>query len=445
MFHLDEEGLEEGKQLLRDLIRIDTTNPPGNEKRAVTFLKSLLDRDGIPSVTLEPQPDRANLVARLPGNGAERPILLSSHLDVVPAEPRDWTHPPFEGVEADGCIWGRGAVDMKGFAAMALTVFRLIHRRRQPLKRDIIFAAVADEEEGCALGSSFLVDHHPDLVRAEYAINEVGGFNVDIRGQRFYLIQRAERGHARLRLTFRGEPGHSSLPVQDSCLARAAKAISALHSRRFPHHPNKPALDFLNTVGRARPWLEQLVLRGFQFPRLGAFMLHSLVPRGTQRQSMQASLSNSVTPTIIHAGHKANVLPSEAVLDLDGRIVPGSSAEELVRELRSIIGPDGELEIITQHSPVQVPTDTLLYRNIEQVLRQRDPEAIPAPYSISGFTDSWNWARLGIHSYGFYPLRLPPNLDFARLFHGVDERIPVEGFRFGVECLYDLLERVAFA
>lgn len=445
MFRLDEESLEEGKLLLQELIRIDTRNPPGNEAPAAAFLQSILEREGLAPVVLEAAPGRANLIARLRGNGGEAPILLSSHLDVVSAEAQDWTHPPFAGVEADGCIWGRGAIDMKGFTAMAITVLRQIQRRGIPLKRDLIFAAVADEEAGCALGSSFLVEHHPDLVRAEYVINEVGGFNVDIRGRRFYLIQRAERGAAWLRLTFRGKPGHSSIPVRDSSLAQAARAIAALHRRRFPHHPNPPALEFLQTIARGRPWPERLVMQSFRFPRLGALLLHTLVPPGPQKQSMQASLSNTVTPTVVHAGNKVNVLPAETAVLLDGRIVPGSSAEELIQELRAIIGPEGDLEILTEHAPVTVSTDTPLYREIENVLRQRDPDAIPAPYLISGFTDSWNWARLGARCYGFYPLRLPPEMDFASLFHGIDERIPVEGFRFGVECLYDLLERVAFA
>ena len=432
MFHLDEESLEEGKQLLRSLIRINTTNPPGNEAQAVVFLQTLLEREGISTVVLEPEPGRANLIARIRGNGTEQPLLLSCHLDVVPAEAGDWTHPPFGGVESQGCIWGRGALDMKGFAAMALTVFRRIHRNRQSLKRDIIFAAVADEEAGCGLGSSYLVNHHPGLVRAEYVINELGGFNIDIRGKRFYLIQRAERGAAWLRLTFRGKPGHSSLPVRTSSLSEAARAIQALHSKRFPHHPNEAALDFLKAVSRHRPWVERAVLHALRYPRLGAFLLHSLIPSGSQRQSIQASLSNSVTPTVIRAGEKVNVLPSETVLQLDGRIVPGSSSEELIRELRSIIGPAGELDVLSEHPPVQVSTQTPLYREIENVLRERDPEANPAPYLVSGFTDSWNWARLGAHCYGFYPLRLPEGFDFAALFHGVDERIPIEGFRFGV-------------
>lgn len=445
MFRLDAASLEESKQLLRNLIRIDTSNPPGNEAAAARYLQSVLEADGISTVWLEPEPGRANLVARLAGDGSERPILLSSHLDVVPAKGKDWQYPPFEGVEADGCIWGRGAVDMKGFAAMAVAVIRQIHRRRQPLKRDLIFAAVADEESGCTLGSTYLVNHHPELVRAEFAINEVGGFHVDIRGRRFYLIQRAERGVAWLRLTYRGAPAHSSMPVRDSCLAQAAKAITALHTRPFPHHPNAAALDFLDTISRNSPWPEKLVLRALRHPRLGALLLQSVVPAGTQRQNLQASLSNSVTPTVVRAGHKTNVLPSEVVIELDGRIVPGSSLEELIRELRNLIGPGGELEILTEHAPVQVSTHTEFYRNIEQVLLERDPEATPAPYLISGFTDSWNWAKLGTACYGFYPLRLPPGFDFAALFHGVDERIPVEGLRFGIECLHDLLERVAFA
>jgi len=445
MFRLDDALLAEGKGLLQELLRIDTTNPPGNESRAVSHLQGLLEADGIATKVLEPEPGRGNLIARLAGNSQEEPLLLSCHLDVVPARAEQWTHPPFAGIESEGMIWGRGAIDMKGFAAMALTVFRLLHRRGIPLRRDLIFAAVADEETGCRLGSTFLVNEHPDLVRAEYAINEVGGFNVDIQGKRFYLIQRAERGVAWLRVKLRGRPGHSSLPPDDSCVVRAGKLLSALGNARFPLHPNEPAIDFLRKVGREQSWIERFVMRGLERPVIGSWLLHNLVPAGTKRRSMQASLCNTVTPTVVRAGEKVNVLPSEVVLELDGRVVPGSSTEELIRELRSIIGPDPEIEVLAEHAPVEVSTETPLYRAMEEVLRERDPEGIPAPYLVSGFTDSWNWARLGTQCYGFYPVQLPSDLQFADLFHGIDERIPVDGFRFGIECLYDLLERVAFS
>ncbi|MEO0446914.1 MAG: M20/M25/M40 family metallo-hydrolase, partial [Verrucomicrobiota bacterium] len=348
--------VEEGVDLLQALIRCDTSNPPGNEAKAVSILEQLLHEDGIPFERIEPERGRANLIARLPGDGTEEPLLLSSHLDVVPASEEGWTHPPFSGVNADGYIWGRGAIDMKGFAAMAFTLFRQAKREHRRRKRDLIFAAVADEERGCQWGSSYLVEHHPDLVTAEYAINEVGGFSIDVRGQPFFLIQRAERGVAWIRVRFRGKPGHSSLPTPHSALQQAAKAITQLSGAKLPHHPNAPALDFLDAVGAASSPIERMVLRSLHSPALGKWVLHHLFPPGEQRLNTQASLSNSMTPTVIHAGNAVNVVPSEVTMDIDGRIVPGSSLDELLHELRTIIGPDPQVEILAHHPPSVFPT-----------------------------------------------------------------------------------------
>jgi len=433
----------EAKELLQSLLRLDTSNPPGCEAPAARFLQQELLADSIPSVWIEPAPDRANLVARLPGDGSAPPLLLSCHLDTVPADPSRWTHPPFSGVEEDGCLWGRGAIDMKGFAAMAFTVFRRLRRRGVPLRRDVIFAAVADEERDCSLGSAYLVDHHPDLIRAEYAINEVGGYSINLRGVRCYLIQTAERGIARFRIRLSGAPGHGAKPCPEGAMARAADALRKLARACLPHHVGAPARRFLQEMARHVPPAEALVLRGLLSERLGPALLHTLVPRGEQRIHLQALLSNTVNPTRVRGGEAINMAPSEVVIEVDGRTVHGSGASELRDELVRLLGPGPEVEMLHEEPPTAFSPDTPLFGEMARILRERDPGAVVLPYPIFGATDSRHYARLGTVCYGFYPLQLPPDLEFSRLFHGDDERIPLEGFRFGLDTLEDLVLRVA--
>lgn len=448
MFRLDDGDFDEAKRILRDLIRFDTSNPPGAERPAIDYLQQLLEADGFECQIIEPAPGRANLVTRLRGDGSsgEGPLLLSCHLDVVPANPEKWTHPPFEGVEAGGCIWGRGAIDMKGFAVMGLTVLRQLKRGGARLTRDVIFVALADEEEGCDLGSAYLVEHHPDLIRASHVINEVGGFDIWLRGKQFYFVQVAERGIAWLRIRVRGETGHSARPCPDSAAARAALIVQKLATARLPHHVSEPARRFLDRMAEHVGFAEKLVLKGLRSPTLGPWLLHNLVPKGDQRTALQATLSNTVNPTRIRAGDRINVVPEEVLIDVDGRVVPGSSTQQLLAEVRALIDEESdveiEIEVLREHPPSVTEPDEV-YREIEAVLAARSPEAVVLPYLIFGFTDSHNYAKLGATCYGFYPVQLGPGIEFAKLFHGVDERIPVEGFRFGIETLFDLVERIA--
>ncbi len=429
--------------LLRDLIRVDTSNPPGDEAPAAQLLAQQLKATGVPYEWIEPRPGRANLVARLPGDGSQKPLLLSSHLDVVPANAGDWSYPPFDAVEADGAIWGRGAIDMKGFAAMAFAVFKLAKAENWPLKRDLIFAAVADEEAGCQWGSRYLADHHPDLVRAEYAVNEVGGFCIHRHGRRIYLVQRAERGVAWLRLRLHGTPGHSSRPCPGSALSEAARVVDRLSRAHFPHHVSPESTDFLEAMAAISSPVEAAVLRGLKKPRTGRWLLRHLVPAGEQRTNLHPVLANTATPTILHGGTKVNVLPSEALVEIDGRTVPGSSTAELIEEIRNLIGPRGDLEILLDEPPATFPVETPFFDAIRRVIDRHDPGAPVVPYVIPGFTDSRHWSRLGTICYGFYPLKLPADLDFASLFHGTDERIPIDAFRFGLNALRDLVWSMA--
>jgi acetylornithine deacetylase/succinyl-diaminopimelate desuccinylase-like protein len=440
---LGEEAFREAVEVLQGLLRIDTTNPPGNERLAVDFVAAALAADGIESRIIESVPGRANLVAKLTGTGKEKPLLLTSHLDVVPAEADEWTHGPFSGVEADGCIWGRGAVDMKGMTAMGIAVMRHLKRRKVPLKRDVILVAVADEEAGCDFGSAFLVREHPDLIKAEYVVNEVGGFTMENAGRRYYPVQVAEMGVAWLRVRARGEAGHSSLPAPASCLARLGEAMHRLATTRLPMHVTEPAAAFIRGLAEHSPAPARWVIPALLKPVMAGAILDGLVKDPQQKAVLQATLCNTANPTMIRGGTKVNVLPSEAEIEVDGRLLPGQTAADLVREVESVIGDGFEIEVVRESPGTTFPWDTPFFEKIKEVIARRDPDGIVVPYMAPGFTDSSQYAKTGAICYGFYPLQLPPDLVFSKLFHGVDERIPVESFRFGIEALVDLVEGLA--
>lgn len=452
---LSDAEFAEATAALRDLLRIDTTNPPGNERAAADLIAGWLRAEGLTPELAGASPERPNLVCRLAADPAERrgrPLVLSCHLDVVPADPARWTHPPFAGVEADGCLWGRGAIDMKGFAVMALTALRQLKRRGTRLDRDLIFAAVADEEAGAEWGSQWLVEQRPDLLgdRPEYVINEVGGFTVHRKGRRFYPVQVAEKGIAWLRLTARGTPGHSSLPSTDNALATLADAIQRIAAARLPWHVSEPARAFIGGMARESGFLARSLSPLLLHPVTGPALLPLAIAEPSRRRSVEAILRNTANPTLIQlGGDKINVIPGVASVDIDGRLTPGQTAEDLIRELRTVLRDPGgtrfQFEILNTSGAAIFPSANPLFDAIRDTLRERDPEGIVVPSMVPGFTDSKNYGKLGAICHGFYPLRLPADLDFAALFHGDDERIPLDGFRWGIDTLTDLLTRFASA
>ncbi len=455
MFTLTDAEFEEATDCLRQLLRIDTTNPPGNERPAADLIARWLRDEGLSPELVGAHEARPNLVCRLPTDPARRrarPLILSCHLDVVPADPARWTYPPFDAVEADGCLWGRGAIDMKGFAVMALTLIRLAKRKELFLDRDLIFAAVTDEEAGTELGSQWLVEHRPDLLgdEPEYVINEVGGFTLHRAGKRFYPVQIAEKGVAWLRLTSHGTPGHSSLPDADNALATLAWAIDRISRARLPWHVSAAARDFLGGMaahsGALGKWLSPALFH----PSLGPRLLPLAIPDSSRRRSAEAVLRNTANPTLIReGGGKINVIPAKASVEIDGRLAPGQTASDLIGELREVLrDPRGErfhFEILREAEATVFSPDTPLFSAIHDTLTRADPGGIVVPAIIPGFTDSRNYARLGATCYGFYPLKLPPDLDFAALFHGDDERIPLDGFRWGIVTLGETITRFAAA
>jgi acetylornithine deacetylase/succinyl-diaminopimelate desuccinylase-like protein len=431
---------QEALGLLRDLLRVDTTNPPGNERPAAEIIARALAREGIAFELFEKEPSRTNLVARLPGSGRKAPLLLSGHLDVVPAEADAWRHPPFAATEADGHVWGRGAVDMKNMVAMSLMTLLLLKRRRVPLDRDVIFAAVADEEAGSKNGSLFLVERHPRAVEAEFVLTEVGGHTLHVGPARFYPIQVAEKGLCWFELAAEGPPGHGSMPHAHNAVARLARAISALSRARLPQHNTEVVTAFIRALAARVPFPQSRALALLLRPTLSPTVLDWLERRNPEQAlPLNAMLRNTASPTMLAGGKKINVIPSTATVAVDGRIIPGRSTESFIDEIRRVVGSDVRLTILDEHAGTTFETKTELYEAIVAVLARHDPQATPIPYMIPGFTDAFAYRKLGATCYGFAPVKLDAELKFSQLYHGHDERIPVRGFAWGLRVLYELV------
>ncbi len=422
------------------LLRIDTTNPPGNERAAADYIAGVLEKEGIEYRIFESEPTRASLVARVRGNGKKAPLLLNGHLDVVPADPDFWTHPPFEAVEADGCIWGRGAIDMKNMVTMSLVTMLLAKRTGLSLERDLIFAAVADEEAGSHHGALYLVEEHPEEVRAEYVLNEVGGHTLYMGDSRFYPIQVSEKGICWFEMEVAGEPGHGSMPRPDNSVVRLGRALERLGSKRMPQHLTPVVEDFLRALAAGAPFPQNKLLPLLLSPSLAGALLDVLQKQNLEQAiGIDAMLRNTASPTMLNAGKKVNVIPSSAKARVDGRVVPGQTVEQFLAEVQRVVGPDVKISVFDHHDGTVFTTATPLYDTIVDVLKRRDSGGTAVPYMIPGFTDSFAYARLGATCYGFSPVRLGPELNFTRMYHGHDERIPVDGFRWGLETLWEVV------
>ena len=428
---------EDSRRLCQALLRMDTTNPPGNERICAQLLEREFREVGLEPVLLEAQPARTNLVVRHRGTGKLPPLLLTAHLDVVEADPTKWRVPPFSGDEIEGCLWGRGAIDMKNMAAMCLAIMRKLARDKTPLARDVIFAAVADEEAGCDLGSRFLVEQHRSLVEAEYALGESGGFSLHLGDTTFYPIQVAEKGFCWVRARVVGEPGHGSMPRPDSAVIRLGEAIAKLGRAQLPVHSTEYVRDFLAAVAARQPALVRPLLRVLAKPRLLARLMR-LVPDLSIARGFGALLSNTASPTVVRAGNKTNVIPGIADFEIDGRTLPGQTDADFLRELAQVMGPEVELEIIKSAPPtVTQPVASPLFDIIQRQVLAREPDAVVVPYLIPGFTDAKYFSQMGARWYGFSPVKIEKGsgIKFSDMFHGHDERVPVAGLHWGVEVL----------
>lgn len=435
---------EDAKRLCQSLLRIDTTNPPGNERPAAELIAHRLREVGLEPELLEAEPTRTNLVVRYRGTGAKPPLLLTAHLDVVDADPTKWRRPPFSGEEFEGCLWGRGAIDMKNMASMCTAILRRLATSGTRLDRDLIFAAVADEEAGCDLGSRYLVEQHRDKVEAEYAIGESGGFSLHIGSTTFYPVQVAEKGFCWVRARVTGEPGHGSMPRQNSAVTKLGEALAKLGSAQLPLHPTRYVTEFLDAVRAVQPALIQPLVKLVARPQLLARVTR-LLPGASIARGFSALLSNTAAATVVRAGHKTNVIPGVAEFEIDGRTLPGQTDEEFLRELQAVLGDEVELEIIKSAPPVVTePVESPVFETIKRRILEREPDAHVIPYLIPGFTDAKYFTRMGARWYGFSPVKIEKGsgIRFADMFHGHDERVPVAGLAWGVEVLDAVVREV---
>ncbi|APF40147.1 M20/M25/M40 family metallo-hydrolase [Neomicrococcus aestuarii] len=424
---------EEVVDICRQLIRHDTTNFGGNnakgERAAAEYVAQLLSEVGFECVIEESAPGRASLVARFEGTDSSLPALVvHGHLDVVPVIADDWSVDPFAAEVKDNMIWGRGAVDMKDMDAMILASVRHMARNGEKPRRDLILAFFADEEAGGEYGASFMVNEHAHLFEgATEAISEVGGFSADINGQRAYLLQTAEKGIAWLKLTAGGRAGHGSQVNDDNAVTKLAAAVSRIGAHEWPLDYTKTTRAFLEGVSE---------LTGVAFNEENPQELLDQI--GTVARFVGATLQNTSNPTVLTAGYKHNVIPGTAEALIDARTLP-EQQELVIEKIRELAGQGVDLSIVHQDVALETSFSGNLVDSMVLALEKEDPGAVVLPYMLSGGTDNKSLSRLGITGYGFAPLRLPKELDFTGLFHGVDERVPIDSLRFGMRVLHSLL------
>jgi acetylornithine deacetylase/succinyl-diaminopimelate desuccinylase-like protein len=424
--HESETGYGEVVGFLTDLIRIDTSNLVKPERPAAEYVAEKLAEAGLEPKIFESEPGRTSVVARLEGTDSSADALLvHGHLDVVPADAADWSVHPFAGEVKDGLVWGRGAVDMKDMDAMTLAVVRRMLREGRRPRRDVVLAFLADEEAGGNLGVKFLANKHPELFEGcTEAISEVGGYSYEINPElRLYLIETAQKGLAWMRLHARGQAGHGSMLNTDNAVTRIAQAVARIGEHEFPVTLTPTVRDFLTEVCEAM---------GVEFdPKDPEAAVAKLGPLA---RFIGATLRHTVNPTMLEAGYKSNVIPERASAVLDGRFLPGGQ-EEFLATIDELAGPGVTRENIHLDRSVESPFGTPLVETMLEALRTEDPAARTVPYCLSAGTDNKTFAALGMTGYGFVPLRLTPDLDFAAMFHGVDERVPVSALDFGARVL----------
>jgi len=421
--------------LARDLIRFDTSNygdkPGPGERAAAEWVAAQLEEVGLATTVLESEPGRTSVVTRIAGSDPARgALLVHGHLDVVPADKADWQVDPFVGEIRDDMLWGRGAVDMKDMVGMTLAVARAYASTGTRPPRDLVLAFVADEEAGGAKGAHFLVDQHPDLFEGcTEAISEVGGFSVSASEDlRLYLVETAQKGMSWLRLTARGTAGHGSMTNPDNAVTALCEAVARLGRSKLPLHTTATVSAFLDQASEAL---------GLE---LDPDDLEATVAKlGPIARIIGATLRNTATPTMLDAGYKVNVIPGTATAYVDGRFLPGFEAE-FERELDEVLGPDIVRERVHHDIAVETTFDGALVDAMAESLRAEDPGARAVPYCLSGGTDAKSFSTLGMRCFGFAPLRLPADLDFSGLFHGVDERVPLDGLEFGARVLTRFLD-----
>ena len=420
-------------QLCQELIRIPSVNfgdGKGDEEAAANYVASKLEEVGIKTKIYQSAPKRCSVVANIEGQDPSLPgLVVHGHIDVVPANAADWSVDPFSGVIKDGCIWGRGAVDMKNMDAMMLGVFRLWARHGFKPQRNFVIVFFADEEAGGIFGSRWMAQNHPEVFsNCTEAVSEVGGFSLTLSsGKRIYPIETAEKGIEWMKLTASGLAGHGSMVNTANAVTRLADAVSRIGNYKWPQRMTKTNEAFLRKVAE---------LTGHTYDENN---LEPIVKElGSIARMLGATLTNTANPSMLEAGYKANVIPQTASAVVDGRTIPGYESE-LMETIKQLAGEHVLVESIVSDIPLEVDFSGPLVEKMVAAVKSEDPEGIPVPYLMSGGTDNKALAKLGIAGYGFSPLQLPPDLDFLALFHGVDERVPVDSLKFGARALQTFL------
>lgn len=424
-------------EILQKLIRFNTTNPPGNEIECIQYINTLFKSVGLEAKIVGERENRKNLFVRLKGEGSSPPLLMYGHVDVVTTENQEWSVPPFEGVVKDHFLYGRGALDMKGPLTMMIWAIMRAKAERIKPKGDILFTAVCDEEEEGDLGASYLVDNYKELFQdVRYAIGEIGGFTMYIDNKRFYPIMVSEKQKCSIRAVIRGKGGHGSIPVHDEAMAKLGRTLMQLNNKSLPVHITPPVRQMLEALIKYLPFQTKIVLGRLLNPLFTDKILNCL---GEKKAFFDPILHNTVNATIVGGGNKINVIPSEVWVEFDGRLLPGLKSDGIISELRSIIKEDIEFEVM-RYVPGTGKVDMGLFDSLAHIIREFDSEGIPIPFVVSGVTDARYFGKLGIQTYGFTPMLLQRDIDFSKLIHGQDERIPLEALEVGSKAVFELIK-----
>lgn len=435
-------------QFLSELIRINTTNPPGNETQAAHFIADFLAKDGFESEIFESAPGRGSIVTRLKGTGEKPSLLLLSHLDVVTANPAEWSVNPFAGAVRDGYVYGRGAIDMKGMTAVEVMTLKLLKKNNIPLKGDVVLAATADEEKGGEAGVGYLLRNHKEKVWCPYVLNEGGGLAIPQKNGNVYPVQTAEKGILWFRIKAKGTPGHGSMPnMADNSIVRMNRVIEEIRNYEPPTIYIPTLKEFLAQVAKTNPELQETFTRLLVNPQQSDQILDELAKKDKAlAEEIRPRIKTTITPTMIQGGVKENIIPSECEAVFDCRVLPGESVEGTLEFIKSMLKEinDGKLsfEVLQMHDGSESTTKTPLYSAISSVLMELEPNCAITPTFTTGGTDSHFFRSTGSVCYGFHPMRPDePNDELEKRMHGIDERITIENLVWGTSVFYEVVRR----
>jgi acetylornithine deacetylase/succinyl-diaminopimelate desuccinylase-like protein len=428
--------IPEPLDITQTLIRLQTVNPPGDEAVAQQYLRDLLEQAGFSVEMVEAVPGRPNLMTRLQGRGEKPPLLFYGHTDVVGVDGQQWQFPPFDAVVQDGILYGRGTLDMK--AGVAMLVHSLLRAAAEDVRPagDIVLVIVADEETGGEMGMQYLLREHPQIFNdIRYAIGEFGGFPLYVAGHRFYRIGVSQKQYARIRLTFRAAGGHGSLPVNETVMGLLGTALAKLDAHKMPYHKTPLAERIVRLLCQH---LDGDIAQAFD-ALLDPLTFDNALTQIPDAARFESLFRDTANPTIVSAGAKFNVIPSQAVVDIDARILPGRSSDDVVRELHDLLGSDVEIDVVAAGPKTKPDVDYALFDMLADLLRSHDPDGTPIPYLFNESPDGRLLEDHGLQNYGFLPMNLPPEIDLPSLIHGENERVPVSAIQFGADILFDLV------